>query len=321
MKRITIIFAIALLMISTSVFAQRTTDIKGSKDYPMISRFEGSIIQYYKEFKWQDYQVPLSKMVTTEERGRYFEKSKKLEGKVVRTQYTASPDNNPSYVYKNYEAAFENAGFEILFQGKGDEGLGDEPADFCRTFYGDIVRKFGFAYNPQGQNHAMIVAKTNKDKRDIYAVIYISGFSDVTLITQDVIETEAAKTGKVTAQNINEDISANGHIAIYDIHFDTGKSEIKSGASVALRNIAEYLQAHTSQKFLIVGHTDNVGNFDTNIKLSKERAKAVMNELITKYNVKPEQLKACGDGSTAPVASNSTDDGKAKNRRVEIVEQ
>jgi len=72
---------------------------------------------------------------------------------------------------------------------------------------------------------------------------------------------------------------------------------------------------------LIVGHTDNVGDFDANLKLSKERAEAVINELVTKYSVKIEQLKAHGDGPTAPVASNSTDEGKAKNRRVEIVEQ
>jgi len=71
---------------------------------------------------------------------------------------------------------------------------------------------------------------------------------------------------------------------------------------------------------LIAGHTDNTGDFDANLKLSTERAQAVTNELVTKYGVKSEQLKAYGDGQTSPVATNKTDEGKAKNRRVEIVE-
>jgi OOP family OmpA-OmpF porin len=125
----------------------------------------------------------------------------------------------------------------------------------------------------------------------------------------------------VTVKNLDESITETGHIAIYDIHFDTGKSEIKPESANALQNIAEYLNAHSDQKYIIVGHTDNVGDFEANLKLSKERAEAVKNEFTSKYSVKAEQLIAHGDGQTAPVATNSTEEGKAKNRRVEIVEQ
>lgn len=71
----------------------------------------------------------------------------------------------------------------------------------------------------------------------------------------------------------------------------------------------------------MLGHTDNVGGLDYNIKLSKARADAVIKELITKYKISPDSLKAYGMGSLAPVASNKIDDGRAKNRRVELVEQ
>ena len=78
---------------------------------------------------------------------------------------------------------------------------------------------------------------------------------------------------------------------------------------------------NTNKKFYIVGHTDNAGDFLANMTLSENRAKAVLNELITKYAIKAEQLKAYGVSSLAPIASNSTEEGKAKNRRVDIVEQ
>lgn len=71
----------------------------------------------------------------------------------------------------------------------------------------------------------------------------------------------------------------------------------------------------------MVGHTDNVGKLDYNMKLSKARADAVLKELVMKYKVSAQRLKAYGVGSLAPVASNKSDEGRAKNRRVELVER
>ncbi len=127
--------------------------------------------------------------------------------------------------------------------------------------------------------------------------------------------------GLVSVKDMETNITQNGHIAIYDIHFDSGKSAVKPESIETLKKIAKYLNAHPDKKYIIVGHTDNTGNFETNLKLSKDRADAVKNELVSKYSVKSEQLKTYGDGQTAPIATNSTDKGKAKNRRVEIVEQ
>ncbi|RLD66758.1 MAG: hypothetical protein DRI84_04095 [Bacteroidetes bacterium] len=92
-------------------------------------------------------------------------------------------------------------------------------------------------------------------------------------------------------------------------------------STAALKNIAKFLNANPEKKYLIVGHTDNVGDFDANIKLSTDRANAIVNVLVNKYSVNAAQLKAYGVGSTSPVANNATDDGTAINRRVEIVEQ
>ena len=85
--------------------------------------------------------------------------------------------------------------------------------------------------------------------------------------------------------------------------------------------LTKLLQQDARLKLYVVGHTDNVGGFDYNMKLSQQRAEAVVKELVSKYKITSDRLKAHGVGPLAPVTSNETDDGKAKNRRVELVKQ
>lgn len=232
----------------------------------------------------------------------------------------------------NYKKAFTGSNFKILIAIANEQlGVSDRSHTWKDKYYvsGGYYNglgngsKFGMKIgipNWKG-NHSFIAAKGNSDGKDIYAVIYTVVCDNYTLITQDVIEVEAPETGMVTVNNISDDINAKGHIAIYDIHFETGQSTIKVESNVALKNIAEYINSNTDKKFFIVGHTDNVGEFAANMKLSEDRAKAVLNDLTTKYSVNADQLSAHGASSLAPVSNNATEEGKAKNRRVEIVEQ
>ncbi|MBW2569277.1 MAG: OmpA family protein [Deltaproteobacteria bacterium] len=313
MKKITIMFVIAILMISTNLFAQKTADIEGSKDYPMVSRFQGSVIQWYQQINFDRYFI----LSLHDHKISNYE----VDGKITRIQYSAGKEHSVFEIYKSYENSLKKTGFEILTT-LDDRNCG---VNLQERLYNDEFHGLNklprAAANPGDDKFAYLAAKKKINNKDIYIVVYTADERGDLLITFDAIEVQGMEDDLVTVKSLDENITANGHIAIYDILFDTGKSKIKSGSSVALRAVAEYLKAHASKKFLIVGHSDNVGNFDTNIKLSKERAKAVMSELITKYNVKPEQLNAYGDGSTAPVASNSTDAGRTKNRRVEVVEQ
>ena len=321
MKKIIGLFIVIVLFGTTDVLAQRTTDIDGAKDYPLVSRFKGSIIEYYKVTKWDSYKLPVFENDITKPN---YENPLKLEGTIIRTQYSVSPDNNPAFVLKNYEDAFTKSGYRILLKGKPGEDFDEGPAGFGGDYYGSQkglnLGKFGFTYNPIGNHKAIIVAKTIDAGKAVYIVEVISDFSNVTLITQDVIEVELPKTGSVTAKSLAEGLSAKGHIVLDGIYFKSGKAEVKSTSAEALKNIAEYLNAHPKKKFVIVGHTDNTGDFDANVTLSQERANAVMNELITNYKVNADQLKAFGAGAVAPVATNVTKEGRALNRRVEIVE-
>ncbi|HHL52598.1 MAG TPA: OmpA family protein [Flammeovirgaceae bacterium] len=314
-----LILGIALGM--PHLYAQRTTDIEGSQDYPLLSRFDDAVIEYYHVTKWDSYPLPVYDDDISKPN---YDNPLKLEGRVIRIQYSTTPDNNPAYVMKNYEKAFRDKGYTILLEGKPGEDF-DQGGVFPFNYYGDYknlnLNKFGFAYDPIGNHIAIIVAKGHQAGQDIYFAIVISDFSNVTLITQDVIEVEAAATGLVSAKDMAQSIAANGHVAVYGIHFDSGEAVVKPESAAALQNIATYLREHPEQQFLIVGHTDNTGDFAGNIKLSQARAEAVMQELIGKYEVEAAQLKAYGVGPAAPVASNSTAEGRAQNRRVEVVLQ
>jgi outer membrane protein OmpA-like peptidoglycan-associated protein len=137
-----------------------------------------------------------------------------------------------------------------------------------------------------------------------------------------IVEKEAMKQEVVAdAEAMGSDINTTGHVSIYGIYFDTGKFEIKPESDVAVSEIAKLLKNNADLKLYVVGHTDNAGSFDSNMKLSKDRANAVANALSSKYNIDAARLKPYGVGSLSPVASNGADDGKAKNRRVELVKQ
>lgn len=105
------------------------------------------------------------------------------------------------------------------------------------------------------------------------------------------------------------------------IYFDTGKAEVKPESDAALEEIAKLLQQNPQLKLYVVGHTDNAGTWASNMDLSRRRANAVTQVLSTKHGVEAARLSPQGDGPTAPVASNDTEEGRANYRRVELVKQ
>jgi len=114
-------------------------------------------------------------------------------------------------------------------------------------------------------------------------------------------------------------LNSDGFIAL-EILFDTGKSTIKSESQAIIDEIYKLLKENPSLKVSIEGHTDNVGNSENNKKLSENRAKAVVDALVAK-GINQQRLSAVGHGQERPVADNRTEEGRAKNRRVEIVKQ
>jgi len=137
-----------------------------------------------------------------------------------------------------------------------------------------------------------------------------------------IVEREAMQQDVVAnADAWMSDINATGHASVYGIYFDTDKAVIKPESEPVLAEIAKLLANNPALNLHVVGHTDSTGAFDHNMTLSKARADAVMSALVTQHGVAASRLQASGVGPLAPVASNDTEDGRAKNRRVELVKR
>jgi OmpA-OmpF porin, OOP family len=120
------------------------------------------------------------------------------------------------------------------------------------------------------------------------------------------------------ASSIADELNKSGHMALYGIHFETSKATILPDSESVLTEIAKMLQQNPDIKVSVEGHTDNVGSSTTNQALSEKRAQAVV-AWLTSHGIEASRLNAKGWGASKPVDDNTTDDGRAKNRRVELV--
>lgn len=138
-----------------------------------------------------------------------------------------------------------------------------------------------------------------------------------------LIEGPPMKTGEVTvtAKAISSGLAQNGHIALYGIHFATDSAALEASSDEELGEMAKMLKKEPSAHVYIVGHSDDTGMLSHNLKLSRDRAGAVVKALVAQYGISSSRLVAEGVASFAPVASNSSDQGRALNRRVEMVLQ
>ena len=143
------------------------------------------------------------------------------------------------------------------------------------------------------------------------------------MIQLDVIEVMPMETDlvKVNMDALSKEIDKTGHVAVDGIYFDTNKAELKPESEFALNEIAKLLQHNTKLKLYVVGHTDSVGNLNYNMRLSLNRAESVVKKLVSDYGVNVSWLAGFGVGPLVPEASNKTEGGRTKNRRVELVEQ
>jgi outer membrane protein OmpA-like peptidoglycan-associated protein len=159
-----------------------------------------------------------------------------------------------------------------------------------------------------------------KNTSEVWA--YISAHSDGSSYQIHIIEKQLMDQAvEADASRLAAAINETGKAAVYGIYFDTGKSIVKPESDTAIGEIAKLLKSDAGLKLYVVGHTDNVGAFDYNVKLSQARAASVVSALEKRYGVAGNRLTPFGVGPVSPTASNKNEDGRAKNRRVELVAQ
>ena len=187
-------------------------------------------------------------------------------------------------VVRNYEAAIKKAGGKVL---GGDE----------RRVAAEI-RKNGTVTG--------VYVEAHNDGRNY----------DLTIVESQAMQQEVVADAKV----MRSDLADTGKTIVPGIYFDTASATIKPESEPALAEMVKLLNGSPALKVYVVGHTDSVGSLESNLKLSSDRAASVV-KAIAARGIAGSRLKSAGVGPYSPVASNDTEEGRAKNRRVELVKQ
>ena len=201
-----------------------------------------------------------------------------------------------------------------------DEGDGPLPSSIqiLRNHQNAIEKVGGTVVFDDGRLRS--VMRVTKDGKEIWVELLalINGFRyDLVIVEQEAMEQEIV----ANAEAWRKDLASAGHVAIYGIYFDVDQAVIKPESGPALQEIAKLLAGDPKLSVYVVGHTDGTGLLDHNLKLSDARASAVATALTQQHKIAASRLKAYGVGPLAPVASNDAEEGRAKNRRVEIVKR
>ncbi len=304
-------------------------DIEGSKDHPQLKRYEGSEIIKYEQRKYDSLTIALGKAKNSSE----LVEARTIEGTITRLTYKVPPERSCLEVIRNYQNELQSLGFAVVFSG-GKDGLGNYFAEAAG--YGAIQwppNIPALTLNGDSQQFLAMEKKGEVGSANVTVALYAvenrfwaSDLKNVekgqVLLHVDIVESEAMEEKMVTvaAEEMALQISASGSIALYGIYFDTDKAQLKPESSVTLEQIAKLLNGNANLKLLVVGHTDNVGTFAYNMELSSRRAAAVVAALAANYGIKANRLTPVGVSYASPVASNHTEEGRAQNRRVELVE-
>jgi outer membrane protein OmpA-like peptidoglycan-associated protein len=217
------------------------------------------------------------------------------EGKVWSKFYTLEERGKAAselQILRNYGAAIKKMGGTIVYEGDG----GDACDHVCARILTAKIAREG--------------------AKDLWVSVRpCNGGDEYWLV---VLEVQAMKQD-VAAADLYTTLEKEGHVALY-INFDFAKATIKPDSIPTLDEVAKMMSDNADLKLSVEGHTDNVGKAKANRALSEERAKSVVAALV-KRGVDAKRLQAVGHGHTKPIADNTTEEGRAKNRRVELVKR
>jgi OOP family OmpA-OmpF porin len=304
-------------------------DLAGSKDPPGMKRYEGSEIIGYRPPKFDEFLLPLGP--PTQIAPVAYAKSLKVDGQVSRYTYLAPAGRSPAELFLNYKSEFQRLGVEVLYEKSTAE----------RGWFGPtldpIANEDGLmqilAYNEAEER--VIVGKS-KDAQPTHYYVFVTSYHDGVIperlrgavtpgraLAQLIVVSPQQMEQKMTLVNASEmakSLAASGRIALYGVYFDTDKDIVRADSEPTVEQIAQLLNAHPQLRIHIVGHTDNQGNAEHNLDLSRRRAMNVVRELTAKYAISANRLDSFGAGWYSPIASNDSEDGRSKNRRVELVQ-
>lgn len=280
------------------LFAQ-DEDAEGCKDHGLFNRMPGFRIAECKQSQFELKRFPVgpataeaSEVKSTEVEGAFFFIRYELkEGKTK---------PSPLQTMRNFQNAARKSGGTVVVEYPG----------WCKAVVDETLNT---------GNNCILYGTTLKfggQGKETWAFVESNGEGEGYEIW--LVEREAMKQD-IAVNQMRERLDKDGFLALY-INFETGSATIQPDSLPQLEQVAKLLQADPTLKLEVGGHTDNVGTPESNQKLSDARAKSVV-AAIAKQGVAADRMTAKGYGQTAPVADNRTEDGRAKNRRVELVKK
>jgi OmpA-OmpF porin, OOP family len=275
--------ALWILFISNSIAAAQ--DIEGSKDHPLLSRYpNATILEYIKDYSAVEF--------ATRQAANGKIERKAIEGDRTMIRYFYAADNQPSplQIIRNYQNAIKKIGGVIVY-----ERL------------------------PRDSDSGETTLKVTSGGKEIWVQVAPDIFSAPTRSYLLHVVEIAAMEQVVSANKLLAEINKNGFVTLY-INFETNKWDLKEDGLATVREIVAMLKSAPTLKLSIEGHTDNVGAPASNKLLSENRARSVMKAVLA-GGVAPGRVTAVGLGQENPIADNRTDEGRAKNRRVELVKK
>jgi outer membrane protein OmpA-like peptidoglycan-associated protein len=299
---------IATILIATSGVLNAQDDAEGCKDYPLFNRMPSYYLSNCEELEFGSMKFPVG---APDSKNENRIKSENIEGKIMLFNYQLKDDKTPSsglQIMRNFQNASRQNGGIILGEYQG----------WCTGMYeqnGGGINGGTIPFGNGCTNWGLTV-KFTKDKKEIWIYVQISG--DGEGYDMVIVEKEAMNQ-YIQANEMFDKINSGDALTLY-INFESGKSAIKSESQSIIDELYKMLSSNPNLKIIIEGHTDNVGNAASNKTLSEQRAASVKTSLVSK-GISADRIKTIGFGQDKPVADNSTEDGKAKNRRVEIKKQ
>ncbi len=305
------------LIILNSLLATPARAYEPGVDHPAVARYPGAEMGRYDFKEYEQARLILSRPHRPSSGDYTADRTEIAEGQVTYIEYKIPGTVSALQVFRNHQSSLRRSGFQELF-------VCERP---CIDGSVDDLRKLLMArdlhLSPWGLDNQYLAARRGNTSVSLLVNKNGSSQSD-TLVTMFVIDKgslDDAKMGITGASPIAQALAASGKADIYGFLFDSGKSQLKPSSDATLAELAKVLQDNPGLRIDVIGHTDNMGREDSNLALSAARAQAVTGALTNRHGIAPERLTALGRGADQPVADNGSNEGRARNRRVEIVAQ
>ena len=259
----------------------------------------------------------------------------RAEGAVTRRVWQiTSPDLSALHLFNMLRDQLSDQGWQISFEcetetcGGFDFRYGTDvlPEPDMHVDLGNFLFLSGLRKAPEGTEHLSLLVSRSSQKAFVQLVtvspknsaeVEVTATSSknptVTQGTQDTLD------APIVSGALAERLDGVGRAVLNDLTFTTGSAQLGEGPFPALEDLASYLLDHPERRVVLVGHTDAEGSLSGNVSLSRQRAASVVNYLVREFGVPRSQLEAEGIGFLSPLASNLTDEGRTKNRRVEAI--